>query len=136
MAAALIYRLHRSSAPTVPEFRSRSAVRVPPIAGESARPRCQEIKSVPYAPRSHPFVERLIGTIRRECLDCTLFWTAADFEVKLVESQRYFNGYRAHAGLNGRPPAPTPEEGGARPSLRSYRWQPHCRGLHHKPIAA
>ena len=29
----------------------------------------KEIKTVPYAPRSHPFVERLIGTIRRECLD-------------------------------------------------------------------
>jgi len=30
----------------------------------------EEIKTVPYAPLSHPFVERLIGTIRREC------WTA------------------------------------------------------------
>jgi len=36
------------------------------------------IKTVPYVPLSHPFVERLIGTIRRECLDRTLFWTAAD----------------------------------------------------------
>ena len=35
------------------------------------------------APLSHPFVERLIGAIRRECLDRTLFWTAADLEVKL-----------------------------------------------------
>src|SRR5215831_14936928 len=29
----------------------------------------KEIKTVPYVPLSHPFVERLIGTIRRECLD-------------------------------------------------------------------
>jgi hypothetical protein len=29
-------------------------------------------------PLSHLFIERLIGTIRRECLDRTLFWTAAD----------------------------------------------------------
>jgi len=29
----------------------------------------EEIKAVPYAPVSHPFVERLIGTIRREYLD-------------------------------------------------------------------
>jgi hypothetical protein len=28
----------------------------------------KEIKTVPYVPLSHPFVERLIGTIRRECL--------------------------------------------------------------------
>jgi hypothetical protein len=27
-----------------------------------------EIKTVPYVPLSHPFVERLVGTIRRECL--------------------------------------------------------------------
>jgi hypothetical protein len=26
-----------------------------------------EIKTVPYVPLSHPFVERLIGTLRREC---------------------------------------------------------------------
>ena len=32
----------------------------------------QEIKTVPYVPLSHPFVERLIGTIRREYLDHTL----------------------------------------------------------------
>ena len=62
----------------------------------------EEIKTVPYAPLSHPFVERLIGTIRRECLDRTLFWTAADLEMKLLEFQRYFNGHRAHAGLGGR----------------------------------
>jgi putative transposase len=33
----------------------------------------KEIKTVPYVPLSHPFVERLIGTIRREYLDQTLF---------------------------------------------------------------
>ena len=96
----------------------------------------EEIKTVLYAPLSHPFVERLIGTIRRECLDRTLFWTAADLEMKLFEFQRYYNGYRAHAGLAGRPPASIPAEGGPRANLRSYRWQPHCRGLYHTPIAA
>jgi hypothetical protein len=49
------------------------------------------IKTVPYAPLSHPFVERVIGTFRRECLDRLLFWTAADLERKLVEFQRYYN---------------------------------------------
>jgi len=42
-----------------------------------------EIKTVPYVPLSHPFVERLIGTIRREYLDRTLYWTTADLETKL-----------------------------------------------------
>jgi len=33
---------------------------------------------------SHPFVERLIRTIRREYLDRTLFWTAIDLESKVI----------------------------------------------------
>jgi putative transposase len=52
----------------------------------------KEIKTIPYVPLSHPFVERLIGTIRRECLDRTLFWTTADLEMKLLDFQRYYNG--------------------------------------------
>ena len=45
----------------------------------------REIKTVPYVPRSHPFIERLIGTVRRECLDRLVFWTGADLELKLVD---------------------------------------------------
>jgi len=63
-----------------------------------------EIKTVPYVPLSHPFVERLVGTLRRECLDRTLFWISADLEAKLREFQKYFNEHRTHAGLEGRLP--------------------------------
>jgi transposase InsO family protein len=55
----------------------------------------EAIKTVPYVPLSHPFVERLIGTIRHECLDRTLFWTAGDLEVKLLSS----NGTTTVIGL-------------------------------------
>jgi transposase InsO family protein len=96
----------------------------------------QEIKTVPYVPWSHPFIERLIGTLRRECLDRLLFWTVADLERKLLDFQRYYNGHRAHAGLAGRTPDPSPDTGGAQASLRAYRWQPHCRGLYQTPRAA
>ncbi|HWO39985.1 MAG TPA: hypothetical protein VNO32_65295 [Candidatus Acidoferrum sp.] len=44
-----------------------------------------EIKTVPYVPLSHPFVERLIGTIRREYLDHMLLWTSADLENELLD---------------------------------------------------
>ena len=57
-----------------------------------------EIKTVPYVPLSHPFVERLIGTIRRKCLDRTLFWTSVDLENKLLDFRTYFN---AHPCLPG-----------------------------------
>ena len=43
----------------------------------------QEIKTVPYVPLSHPFIERVIGTIRREFLDHVFFWNANDLEAKL-----------------------------------------------------
>src|SRR5215472_4677243 len=53
-----------------------------------------EIKTVPLVPLSHPFVERLIGTIRREYLDRILFWTTDDLEMKLLDFQHYFNAHR------------------------------------------
>jgi len=56
--------------------------------------------------------------------------------VKLLDFQRYYNGHRAHAGLKGRTPESIVDEGGARASIRLYRWQPHCRGLYQTPIAA
>jgi putative transposase len=93
-----------------------------------------EIKTVPYVPLSHPFVERLIGTIRRECLDRLLFWTATDLELKLSAFKQYYNRYRTHAALEGQTPVKTPESRGI--SLKSYRWKKHCRGLYQTPIAA
>jgi hypothetical protein len=36
----------------------------------------EPIQTEPYVPRSHPFIKRLIGTIRREYLDHCFFWNA------------------------------------------------------------
>ena len=94
------------------------------------------IKTVPYAPLSHPFVERLIGTIRRECLDRTLFWTAVDLEQRLIDFQRYFNGHRTHVGRGGLTPGPRTGEDSVRACVRGYRWRVHCRGLYQRPISA
>ena len=93
----------------------------------------EEIKSAPYAPLSHPFVERLIGTIQRECLDLTLFWTRHDLESKLRDFQHYYNHYRTHSARAGRTPQETSEP---RVSLGFYRWRRHCGGLYQTPIAA
>lgn len=49
----------------------------------------EEVKSVPHVPMSHSLVERMIGSIRRELLDQTLFWTATDLENKLRGFQVY-----------------------------------------------
>ena len=61
----------------------------------------EEIKSLPHVPMSHPFVERLIGSVRRELLDHTLFWTATDLENKLRDYQAHYNESRTHSGLDG-----------------------------------
>ena len=97
----------------------------------------EPIRTVPYVPVSHPFVERLIGTIRREYLDRVFFWNAADLEQKLASFRCYFNQSRVHQGLAG----DTPEEmaGAHAPQqarLHNYVWQSHCNGLFELPIAA
>src|SRR5262245_10734967 len=66
-------------------------------------------------------LKRLIGTIRREYLDQTLFWTAADLEEKLRVFQHYFNRHHTHSGLKGR--LPEPDQVQATLSFASYRWQ-------------
>ena len=93
-----------------------------------------EIKTVPAVPLSHPFVERLIGTIRREYLDRTFFWTTADLENKLLDFRTYFNDHRTHTSLEGRTPDTPVSRLVANP--HSYRWQAHCRGLYQTPVAA
>ena len=91
-----------------------------------------EIKTVPYVPLSHPFIERLIGTVRRECLDQC--WTATDLERKLSAFRTYYNEYRCHQALEGGTPTELPKSKAA--DIQSPRWQKHCRGLYQTPVAA
>ncbi|MBX3306230.1 MAG: DDE-type integrase/transposase/recombinase [Nitrospira sp.] len=46
-----------------------------------------EIKTLPQVPSSHPFVERLIGTIRREYLDHVFFWNVDDLTGSSIDSE-------------------------------------------------
>ena len=97
----------------------------------------EEIKSVAYAPVSHPFVERLIGTIRREYLDRVFFWNSIDLMRKLEAFRVYYNAHRVHRALAGSTPtqrtgAPSP----APAAFDGYAWQQHCRGLFQTAIAA
>ena len=51
----------------------------------------KEIKSIPYTPTYHPFVERLIRICRKELLEQTLFWTSSDLQQKPDKFRHYFN---------------------------------------------
>jgi transposase InsO family protein len=96
-----------------------------------------EIKTIPHVPVSHPIVERLIGTTRREFLDHVLVWNSHDLKRKLTDFQRYYNAERVHASLGGE----TSLGVGAGKTIKhakldDIRWRSHCRSLVHLPIAA
>lgn len=97
----------------------------------------EQIKTVPYVPMSHPFVERLIGTIRREYLDHVPFWNATDLESKIASFQSYYNRERAHRGIGGAIPKSALDNETPKPAqLDDFRWKWCCRGRYQLPIAA
>ena len=86
------------------------------------------ITSIPNVPVSLPFVERLIGTIRREYLDHLFYWNSRDLEAKLEEFRTYFNGSRVQQGIDGDIPN---DEAGSQEST-----QASLENIHGKRIAA
>ena len=64
----------------------------------------QPIPTVPCVPVSHPFIERLIRTVRQEYLDQSFYWNAQDLERKLALFKSYYNTHRMHQGLAGTTP--------------------------------
>ena len=98
-----------------------------------------EIKSVPGNSTSHPFVERVIGTTRREYPDHMLFFNERDLQNKLDKFQAYYNDVRAHSSLDMKTPRALAF--GVEPnekvvSIDGYRRKKHCNGLYELPVAA
>ena len=96
-----------------------------------------EIKTVPHCPWSHPFVERLIGSCRREFTDHVLFWSEADLQAKLEVFQEYFNSYRVHYSHAGKTPSEmVGDRRLATIDLHNFKWKPVCGGMYETPVAA
>jgi hypothetical protein len=55
-----------------------------------------EVKTIPFVPVSHPFLERLICTIQREYLLHMLLWNESDLKKKLETFKEYYNGFRIY----------------------------------------
>ena len=63
------------------------------------------------APRANAFIERWIGTVRRECLDRILIVNRRHLERVLPVSIRHYNEHRPHRSLHQRPPIEEPPPG-------------------------
>ncbi|MHB8623621.1 MAG: integrase core domain-containing protein [Sulfuricaulis sp.] len=97
----------------------------------------EEIKNLLFVPRSHPFVERMIRTIREELHNQVLFWNQLDLDRNLSAFRGYYNQYRVHSGIDGIPPAVHGSQcqQGILP-LSDFGWRSHCHGLFQLPTAA
>jgi transposase InsO family protein len=90
------------------------------------------IEDVPTAPRSpwqNAYVERLIGSIRREFLDHVIILNEMHLRRVLREYLTYYEGSRTHLGLGKDCPAPRAVEPPERGEIISI---PHVGGLHHR----
>jgi transposase InsO family protein len=61
------------------------------------------IRDRPITPRSpwqNGYVERVIGSIRRECLDHIIIWSEAHLQHVLTKYAAYYNSTRTHLGLD------------------------------------
>jgi transposase InsO family protein len=78
------------------------------------------------APRANAVAERLIGTLRRECLDHLIVVNERHLRAVLAEFAAYYNGARPHRALELDTPLPAD-----RPAVGPIRTRPVLGGLHH-----
>ena len=94
------------------------------------RLKSMSIRDGPTAPRSpwqNGYVERLIGSIRRECLDHIIIRDESHLRRVLRAYAEYYNSARTHLGLEKNSPVPRKPQAHGRLVSR-----PHLGGLHYE----
>lgn len=66
---------------------------------------CQTLYIEPGHPWENPFIERFIGTLRRECLNRFLFENMAEAQHIIEQWRQEYNRHRPHSALGYRTPA-------------------------------
>ena len=66
---------------------------------------CQTLYIEPGHPWENPFIERFIGTLKRECLDRYLFDTVAEAQYLVEQWREEYNRHRPHSSLDYLTPA-------------------------------
>ena len=89
----------------------------------------QEVLSAPRSPRQSAYVERVIGTIRRECLDHVIVLNEASLYRHVKSFLAYYHESRTHLSLAKDTPEPRPVHP---PELGAVIAIPQVGGLHHR----
>ena len=88
----------------------------------------EEVLTAPRSPWQSPFVERVIGSIRRECLDHVIIWNERALRRHLRRYLMYYHQWRTHLSLDKDAPIPRAVQP---PSDHPIVAVPHVGGLHH-----
>jgi putative transposase len=89
----------------------------------------EEVRIAPRSPWQSPYVERLMGSIRRECLDHVIVLNQAHLHCLLNSYFAYYHRSRTHLGLDKDAPEPRPVQG---PEEGKIVALPQVGGLHHR----
>jgi putative transposase len=88
----------------------------------------EEVITAPRSPVQNPYAERVIGSIRRECLDHLIIIGEDHLRRALRDYFDYYHSSRPHQGLERNSPIPREVEGPAKGKVISI---PQVGGLHH-----
>src|SRR5215470_2339651 len=89
----------------------------------------EEVLTAPRSPWQNPFVERLIGSIRRECLDHIIIFNERHLRRVLSRYFQYHHWTRTHLSLDKDCPQPRRIQP---PSAGKIIAFPEVSGLHHR----
>ena len=88
-----------------------------------------EVLSAPRSPWQRAYVERVIGSIRRECLDHVVVFNAKSLRRILASYFTYYHRSRTHLSLGKDSPLPRPIQP---PEMGPVVVVPQVGGLHHR----
>ena len=115
----------------VPQYllRDRDAIYGEVFSRKVASIGLSEVITAPRSPWQNPCVERVIGSIRRECLDHAIILSERHLPRVIKDYVRYYNEARTHLSLDKDAPEGRPVH---LPQVGGIVSKPYCGGLHHE----
>jgi len=115
---------------SAPRFilRDRDTIYGPEFRQTARTMAIEDVLTAPRSPWQNPFVERVIGSLRRECLDHVIVWNERSLRRHLQQSLVYYHRWRTHLSLDKDAPVPRATQS---PSDGRIVAVPHVGWLHH-----